>query len=243
MRLSLARFSEVPIPLATPSTCPPKREKAEQVYQIVGLVSNSKYYDVREDFKPLAFFPIAQMTDLEPSATFALRIQGSQAPVMNSAKTLISAMNSLIGIDFHSLSAQLQESLLRDRLMATLSGGFGFLAALLAALGLYGVISYMVAQRRGEIGVRVALGADRGRVIGLLLREALLLLSVGLLAGNILALFAASTAATLLFGLQSHDAVSLCEASCLLAAIALIASYLPATRAARLNPTSVLRNE
>lgn len=217
--------------------------KAEQVYQIVGLVGNSKYYDVREDFKPLVFLSIAQTIDPQPSATFALRIIGPRTQVMNAVKKSISAMNSLIGIDFHPLSAQLQESLLRDRLMATLSGGFGFLAALLAALGLYGVISYMVAQRRNEIGVRVALGADRGQVIRLILREALLLLGIGLLIGNILALFAGKAAATLLFGLQSRDAISLCAASCLLAAIALMASYLPAMRAARVNPTSVLRNE
>jgi putative ABC transport system permease protein len=217
--------------------------KTEQVYQIVGLVGNSKYYDVREDFKPLAFFPIAQTTNPEPSATFALRILGPRAEVLNAVKKSINAMNSRISIDFRPLSAQMQESLLRDRLMATLSAGFGFLAALLAALGIYGVISYMVAQRRNEIGVRVALGADRGRVIRLILREALLLLGIGLFAGNLLALFAGKAAAALLFGLQSRDTVSLCAASGLLAAVALMASYLPAVRAAGLHPATVLRNE
>jgi predicted permease len=217
--------------------------EVEQSYQIVGFVGNSKYYELREDFKPLAFFFIAQTNDPWPSATFALRITGPRMQAINAARASIAAMSPLIGTDFRPLSAQLQESLLRDRLMATLSGGFGFLAALLATLGLYGVIAYMVAQRRTEIGVRVALGADRPRIIRLVLREAFLLLGLGLAAGNMLALFAGKAAATLLFNLQSHDTVSLIAASCLLAAITLVASYLPARRAADFNPTAALRSE
>jgi ABC-type antimicrobial peptide transport system permease subunit len=152
-------------------------------------------------------------------------------------------MSSSIGIEFRPFSAQLQESLLRDRLMATLSGGFGFLAGLLATLGLYGVIAYMVARRRNEIGVRMALGANRTHVIRLVLREAVLLLGIGLAAGVVLALWAAKAAATLLFGLQPHDAVSLVGAGALLTAISLIASYVPARRAAALEPIAALRNE
>ena len=99
---------------------------------------------------------------------------------MRNVRTAVAEVNPAIGIEFRPLSRQLEESLLRERLMATFSGGFGFLAGLLATLGLYGVISYMVARRRKEIGVRIALGADRGRVIRLVLREAVLLLAVGL---------------------------------------------------------------
>jgi ABC-type antimicrobial peptide transport system permease subunit len=109
---------------------------------------------------------------------------------MDRAKLTVAAMSSSIGIQFHPLSAQLEESLLREKLMAILSGGFGFLAGLLATLGLYGVIAYMVAQRRSEIGLRMALGADRASVIRLVLREAILLLVVGLAAGGVLALWA-----------------------------------------------------
>ena len=152
-------------------------------------------------------------------------------------------MSGAIGIDFRPLSAQLNDSLLRDRLMAALSGGFGFLAGLLATLGLYGVVAYMVAQRSNEIGVRIALGASRSRVIRLILREAMLLLSAGLTVGVMLALWAGRAAAALLFGLQPHDAISLIAASLLLTTIALIASYLPARRAAGLNPMSALRSE
>jgi ABC-type antimicrobial peptide transport system permease subunit len=114
---------------------------------------------------------------------------------------------------------------------------------LLALLGLYGVIAYMVARRRHEIGVRVALGADRAHVIRLVLRETVVLLGIGLAAGVGLSLWAGQAAATLLFGLQPHDTVSLLAASTLLAIIALIASYVPARRAAAVDPNSALRTE
>jgi hypothetical protein len=217
--------------------------KPEPLFQIVGLVRNTKYYELREDFKPLAFFPVAQDEDPGPGARFVLRMAGSPGQLMNAAKRTVAAISSAIGIEFKSFSAQLQESLLRERLMATLSGGFGFLAGLLATLGLYGVIAYMVARRRNEIGVRIALGADRARVIRLVLSEAVLLLGIGLVAGVVLALWAGRAAATLLFGLQPHDVVSLVAASMLLATITLIASYVPARRAAALDPMAALRDE
>ncbi len=132
-----------------------------------------------------------------------------------------------MGLQFQSFSEQLKESLLREQLMARLSGAFGLLAALLATMGLYGVIAYMVARRRNEIGVRIALGADRKRVIGLVLREALLLLAVGLPVGIIMAVLAGRAAAALLYGLQPYDPISLIAATCLLAVVALAASYGP----------------
>jgi putative ABC transport system permease protein len=108
---------------------------------------------------------------------------------------------------------------------------------------LYGVIAYMVARRRNEIGVRIALGADRTQVIGLVLREAVLLLAIGLTIGVLLALWAGKTAATLLFGVQPNDLLSLIGAGVLLAVVTLIASYVPARRAAKLDPMVALRME
>jgi ABC-type antimicrobial peptide transport system permease subunit len=148
-----------------------------------------------------------------------------------------------MGVQFRSFSAQLQESVLRERLMAALSGAFGLLAGLLSTLGLYGVIAYMVARRRNEIGVRMALGADRSRVIRLVLGEAILLVGVGLAAGVVIALWAGRAAAALLFGLAPRDPVSLVAAMALLTAIALIASYGPARRAAAIEPMAALRDE
>src|SRR5579872_4482873 len=127
--------------------------------------------------------------------------------------------------------------------MASLSGAFGILAALLAAIGLYGVMSYLVARRRNEIGIRMALGADRREIVAMVLRESGLLLGVGLLAGTALSLLSTRAVATLLFGLKATDLQSLLAAAGLLALVALAASYLPARRAANLDPTAALREE
>ena len=120
-------------------------------------------------------------------------------------KSAVAAVNPGIIIDFTILSAQVRESLMRDRLMAVLAGAFGILAALLATIGLYGVIAYMVARRQNEIGVRLALGAGRGRVIGLVLREAVGLLAAGLVIGTALARWATGAAEKMLFGLKPND--------------------------------------
>jgi predicted permease len=217
--------------------------KPEPLIEIVGVVENTKYYELREDFKPIGFFPVAQDDDPGPGATFVLRIQGPPGEILRSVKTAVAQVSPAIGLEFRSFSAQIQESLTRERLMATLAGGFGVLAGLLATLGLYGVIAYMVARRRNEIGVRMALGADRGRVIRLVLREALLLLGLGLIAGVVITLWAGRAAAALLFGLKPYDPVSMTAAIALLAAVALAASYGPARRAAALDPMNALREE
>ena len=146
-------------------------------------------------------------------------------------------------LDFTVLTTQIQQSLMRDRLMAALAGAFGLLAGLLAVLGLYGVIAYMVARRRNEIGVRIALGATRGRVVVLVLQEAILLLATGLAIGLGVAAWAGKAAATLVYGLKPRDPLTLASAAALLAIVALVASYGPAWRASRLQPMDALREE
>jgi putative ABC transport system permease protein len=141
------------------------------------------------------------------------------------------------------LTAQIQNSLMRDRLMAALAGAFGLLAGVLAVLGLYGVIAYMVARRRNEIGVRIALGATRTRVVGLVLREATLLLALGLAIGVGFAAWAGRTAASLVYGMNPGAPLTLGAAVALLALVALAASYAPASRASRLQPMDALREE
>jgi predicted permease len=217
--------------------------KPDAVYEIVGLVRNTKYYGLREDFRPIAFYPVAQDEDLLSGTTFVVRTAGSAGQVMNNIKAAVAEVSPSIGIEFQVMSRQIQEGLLREKLMATLSTGFGLLAGLLATLGLYGVIAYMVARRRNEIGVRIALGADRARVIRLVLREAALLLVIGLTMGIFLSLWAGRAASTLLYGLQPHDPVTLISATLLLSVIALAASYAPARRAAALEPMTALREE
>jgi predicted permease len=215
----------------------------DPVFQIVGLVKNTKYYQLREDPLEIGFFPIAQEPKPGAGANYVIRTAGSTGEIMRNIASAVGEVSPAIGIEFRPLSRQIRESLTRDRLMATLSGSFGLLAGLLATLGLYGVISYMVARRRNEIGIRIALGADRRRVIGMVFREAGLLLAVGLAVGLLLAAWTARAAATLLFGVQPHDPVTLISAVLLLAAVALAASYGPARRAAALEPMQALRDE
>jgi putative ABC transport system permease protein len=136
-----------------------------------------------------------------------------------------------------------RNSLMRERLMATLSGFFGLLAGLLATIGLYGVMSYMVERRRNEIGIRIALGADRRAVIGMIMREAGTLLAAGLIVGGLAAFGASRLAGTLLFGLKPGDPASMAIAALALTLIAGVASYVPAWRASRLEPTQALREE
>jgi predicted permease len=217
--------------------------KPEPLFQIVGMVKNTKYAQLREETRPIGYFPVAQNEDPGFGATFVVRIDGPVGNSLANIKAAVGEVSPLIGIQFRFLTQQLEESLLRERLMATLSGCFGLLAGLLATLGLYGVISYMVARRRNEIGVRMALGANRQRVIWLVLREAVLLVSVGLFAGALLALAAGRTAASLLFGLQPHDPLTMASAMALLTLVALAASYLPARRAAAVDPMLALRDE
>lgn len=215
----------------------------DRVYQIVGLVGNTKYYELREDFQPIAFLPAVQDESPRPFASFVLRINTPLGEFFKSATGAVAEVNSRAGVDFTVLTAQIKESLIGDRLMAMLAGAFGLLAGSLAVLGLYGVIAYMVARRRNEIGVRIALGASRERVIGLVLREAVLLLAAGLAIGTLLAVWAGGAAASMLYGLKPRDPVTLGGAVLLLAAVALVASYGPAWRASRLEPMDALRDE
>jgi predicted permease len=218
-------------------------DKPDTLLLVIGLVRNTKYYELREDFRPIAIVPSAQDDDPSPGGTFVLRTNAPLGEFHHNAEAAVAEIHPELGIDFKVLTTQIKESLMRDQLMAALAGAFGLLAGSLAVLGLYGVISYMVAQRRNEIGVRVALGASRGQVIGLVLREAVLLLALGLAVGTGLAVWAGQAAASLVYGLQPRDPATLGGAVALLAAVAILASYGPARRASRLEPMAALRDE
>jgi ABC-type antimicrobial peptide transport system permease subunit len=152
-------------------------------------------------------------------------------------------VNPAISVDFNVFKTQIEDTLVPESLMATLSGFFGLLAGVLAVIGLYGVISYMVAQRRNEIGIRMALGAGRSSILKMVLRGASTLIAAGLAVGTVLALLGARAASSLLFGLRPYDPATLILAVLLLAAVSLLAAAIPARRAARLEPMNALRDE
>ena len=212
-------------------------------FVVVGLVRNTKYFELREDFKPIAYQASSQADDPGSATTFVVRTNAPLGEFYHNCEAAIAEVHPGLNVDFAVLTTRIQQSLLRDRLMATLAGGFGALAATLAVLGLYGVIAYMVARRRNEIGVRIALGASRRRVVGLVLGEALLLLSAGLLIGVALAAWAGEAAASLVYGIKPRDPVTLIGATALLAVVALLASVGPARRAASLQPMDALRED
>jgi len=217
--------------------------ETQHMYQIVGLVKNSKYQNLREDFKPLAY--VAESQNKEPGLGlhFMVRSTLPLGSLMAAVKKTVLDENSQISLQFQVFTTQVRESLLRERLMATLSGFFGFLAVALATVGLYGVISYMVERRRNEIGIRIALGANRANVLNLVLREAGVLLVAGLAIGIGLALAVGRAASSLLFGLQPNDPVTIGASVAGLAVVAIAASLLPAMRAARVEPMVALREE
>jgi hypothetical protein len=217
--------------------------EVEPVYEIIGLVRKTKYAQLREDFKPIVYLAEWQDEAAGQDGNVLLRASGSLDPLLPAVKDAVGGMSPAITIRFRMLKSQIQDSLIRESLMATLSGFFGILAVTLATVGLYGVMSYMVARRRNEIGIRIALGAGRASVVAMVLREAGWLVGIGLAVGIALALGAARAAAGMLFGLEPNDPLTLLMAACGLAAVAIVASYLPARRAANLSPTVALREE
>jgi predicted permease len=208
--------------------------------EIVGLVNDTTYADLREPFQPIVYRAAAQERDPGMDLRVVLRSALSLAGVRSAVAKMAASHDPRITLSFRAFPSMVRETLLRDWLMATLSGFFGVLALLLASIGLYGVMAYMVARRRSEIGIRLALGASRRSIIRMVMREAIVLVGVGLALGALLAVVASRAANAMLFGVTPTDPIAIAAAVGLLATVGLIASYLPARRAAGLQPTHAL---
>ncbi len=211
--------------------------------EIIGVVGDAKYESLREAIPATVYRAAGQDEHPYPNAVFAVRAEGVAADLIPSVKTVIEQLNPDISLQFQTLSEQVASSLTRERLLAILSSFFGALALLLATIGLYGVMSYNVARRRSEIGIRMALGAAEARVLRMVLGEVTLLVGVGLLAGLGAALAATRLIATFVYGVTVRDPATLAMAAILLVGVALAAGYLPARRASRLDPMAALREE
>ena len=217
--------------------------KPRPLYEIVGVTGDNKFQDMHEEFLPFMYFPATQEEKPSPDDQILIRSSLPLTSLIASMKDTIADVNPGIDLEFRVLKARIHDSLLQDELMATLSGFFGFLAALLAAIGLYGVMSYMVIQRTKEIGIRMAIGAERVDVLRMILREATVLTVTGLVIGTVLALGSAQAAKSLLFGLKPRDPLTLVMAVVTLSAVAALASFVPAYRASKLDPLTALRYE
>ena len=214
----------------------------ETLYEVVGVTKDAKYRRLNDPFSPTVFTAFDQM---KPIAGTVILSRSRLAPSAQVAaiKREMAAISPTMALAFATLHSDIADSLLRERLMSTLSGFFGFLAALLASMGLYGVMAYIVARRRGEIGIRMALGADRANVLKLIGGECGKLLLAGLLLGIGLALAASQAIAKLLYDLSPKDPLTIILSVLLLALVALPASLIPAVRASRLDPMKALREE
>ncbi len=215
----------------------------ETVYEIVGVIPDSQYSSLREPVPPMTFAPDSQHPSPGPFTAMMIRSSIDPARAITNVKQRLASTHPEVIAQFEILQTRVRDGLLRERLLAMLAGFFGVLAAVLAMVGLYGLIAFAVSQRRQEIGVRVALGAQRRQVMAMIMLDAARLLFAGLAIGSIIALLAGRSAASLLFGIVSYDPVTLLSAIALLALSAAAASFLPARGAARLDPLTALRHE
>jgi len=212
--------------------------------QIAGVVKDSKYEPTGRETYPTVFFPITQQV-IEPDEVekFELRTVPSPASLVPAAQNAVAGVSKAISIDFHTLADQVSDSLAQERLLALLSCFFGGLALLLAMIGLYGTLGYLMTQRQTEFGVRMALGAQPGSILRLVMREVVVILAGGLGAGICISLATVHLLQSLLFGLAARDAVTMTTAVVALSAVAFMAAYLPARRATKVDPMVALRYE
>ena len=213
------------------------------LYEIVGVIPDTLYNDLRGQTPPMTFEPASQLGARGPWSGLMIYSNAPPAAIGATIKRRLAARHPDVIVELSDFQRDIRDELTPERLMAMLSGFFGLLAAVLAMVGLYGVISFLVARRRNEIGIRLALGAERGQVIAMVMREAGRLLLIGIAIGVALSLVAGRGARALLFGLKPYDPLTLAVAALLLALIATAASFLPARRASKLDPMAALRDE
>jgi predicted permease len=211
--------------------------------EIVGVVGDTKYQTLRDSAQPIVYYPQAQQEATANSRQLELRTDGPPLAIAPAAKAVIAEFGPTITLDLKTLDRQLSDSVALPRAIALLSGFFGALALLLASIGLYGIMAYSVARRRNEIGVRIALGAEYGRVVRMVLGEVGRIVVVGVVIGALLSLGTTRLVTAFLFGLRPTDPATLAVSAMILLAVGIGAAAIPASRAARLDPVAALREE
>jgi putative ABC transport system permease protein len=210
--------------------------------EIVGVVRDSKYRTLGETPRPTAFLPLAQ--NHETGMTLHVRTGGNPLDIAGLVRSEVQALDPNLAVtNLQTLSSVVAASLFAARMGAVLLAVFGSLALVLAGIGLYGVMSYTVSRRTREIGIRMALGAGKRNVLRLVLKEALTIVGAGVATGLVVAAAATRLLASFLFGVSPLDAATFAAIPAVLAVVALLASYLPARRAAKVDPIIALRYE
>jgi predicted permease len=221
----------------------PEPQYPSTVYEIVGVIPDTQYNSLRGERPPMVFAPDTQHPAPQPAS--AIMVYSAMEPSVAgpTIKQMISAKHPGMFVDFLDFQATIRGGLVRERMLAILAAFFGGLAVILAMVGLYGMICFVAAHRKAEIGIRLALGAKRRQVVTLVMRQAVWMLLLGVPVGIGLALLAGRSARTLLFGVEPHDPATFVAACLLLTIVAVAASFIPARRASKLDPLESLRNE
>lgn len=218
-------------------------QRTDRQIAIVGLVADAKYRSLREQPQPTIYAPMAQASQISSSVRMAIKTIGDPWASREAVLHAVGSVNRAIAMDFRTLDEDLGAAVLQERLIASLSAFFGGLALLLAAIGLYGVMTYSVSRRRNEIGIRMALGAQPETVVALVLKHVAAITAAGIVGGAIGAIGTGRFVNSLLFNLATYDRTMIAITALTLAAAAAVAGYLPARRAARIDPMAALRDE
>lgn len=214
----------------------------EPPVEIIGIVKDAKYESVREVTYPTVFRPVSQIPE-DPAGNFELRTALPRKAMMAAIQDAVAGVNREIPIEIHTLAAQVDESMTRERVLAALAAFFGCLALLLAMIGLYGTLSYLITQRRMEFAIRIALGAPLPAIRNLVMRDVAALLAGGIVAGVGLSLATTRLLGAILFGVLPRDPVTIAAGGAMMAVVSLAAGLLAARRATRVDPMAALRQE
>jgi len=211
--------------------------------EVVGIVGDAKYMSLREAMPPTVFMPLEQYPEREGRVVFQVRTAAQPTSLIRAVVAAVAGVSREIPLEFNTLQQEADDAMVQDRLLAMLSAFFGAVALLLAMIGLYGTVSYRVTMRRAEYGIRIALGAEAGSVVRLVIRDVVTLLLAGEAAGIAISLIAESALQKLLFGIGPRDPTTIAVSAVFLGLAALAAGYLPARRATKVDPMVALRYE